>query len=63
MDLVLFGSNEGTLIDVGVDFDVRVVAQFERVLASSALSFSLVVEGRTGRIDIILRESLLTHLL
>jgi hypothetical protein len=32
MDLVLLGSDKGTLVDVWVDFDVRVVAQFESVL-------------------------------
>ncbi|GJC91136.1 hypothetical protein ColLi_13974 [Colletotrichum liriopes] len=32
VDLVLLCSDEGPLIDVGVDFDVRVVAELQRVL-------------------------------
>ncbi|GKT88388.1 hypothetical protein Ct61P_06238 [Colletotrichum tofieldiae] len=32
VDLVLLRSDEGSLIDVGVDFDVRVVAELQRVL-------------------------------
>ena len=43
VDLVLLGANERLFIDVRVDFDVRVVAQFESVLELSALRFSLVV--------------------
>jgi hypothetical protein len=34
VDLGLFGADKGFLVDVGVDFDVRVVADFERVLGS-----------------------------
>jgi hypothetical protein len=45
VDLVLLGSDEGALVNVGVDFDVGVVAQLERILGSSALRFSLVGEG------------------
>lgn len=44
VDLVLLGSNEGTLVNIGVDFNVRVVAQFESILRLSALSFSLIEE-------------------
>ena len=46
VDLVLLGSDEGALVHVGVDFDVGIVAQLERVLGSSALRFSLVGERR-----------------
>jgi hypothetical protein len=49
VDLVLLGADEGAFVDVGVDFDVGVVAQLERVLGSSALRFSLVGGGRVGR--------------
>jgi hypothetical protein len=50
MDLILLCADEGALVDVGVDFNVRVVAQFESVLVLSALRFSLVVWGR-GKIS------------
>jgi hypothetical protein len=43
MDLILLCSDEGALVDVGVDFNVRVVTQLECVLVLSALRFSLVV--------------------
>ena len=33
MDLSLFGPDEGFLVDVWVNFDVRVVAEFDSVLA------------------------------
>jgi hypothetical protein len=46
VDLILFGADEGTFINIGVYFDVGVVAELESVLWLSALSFSLVVEGR-----------------
>jgi hypothetical protein len=45
MDLVLLGADEGAFVDIGVDFDVRVVAELERVLGVSALRFSLVGLG------------------
>lgn len=32
VDLVLFGADEGAFIDVGMDFDVGVVAELEIVL-------------------------------
>jgi hypothetical protein len=32
VDLILLGSNEGPLVDVGMDLDVRVVAELEGVL-------------------------------
>ncbi len=37
MDLVLLCTDEGALVDVRVDFDVRVVAELESVLVGSAL--------------------------
>ena len=42
VDLVLLGADEGAFVDIGVDFDVRVVAQLERILVVSASRFSLV---------------------
>jgi hypothetical protein len=42
MDLILLRADERTFIDVGVYFNVGVVAQLESVLVVSALSFSLV---------------------
>lgn len=39
MDLVLLGTDEGTLVDIGVYFDVRVIAELESVLGASALRF------------------------
>ena len=42
MDLILFSSNERAFVNVGVDFDVGIVAQLESILFSSALRFSLV---------------------
>lgn len=41
VDLVLLGADKGAFIDIGVDFDVGVVAEFEGVLGVSALRFSL----------------------
>ena len=43
VDLVLFGADEGAFVDIGVDFDIRVVAQLESILAMSASSFSLLI--------------------
>lgn len=37
MDLILLRTDEGALVDVWVDFDIRVVAQLEGILGSSAL--------------------------
>jgi hypothetical protein len=34
VDLVLLRTNEGALVDVGVDFDIRVIAELESVLYS-----------------------------
>ena len=42
MDLVLLGSNEGSLIDVGMYLDVRVVAELESVLWGLSVSWYLV---------------------
>lgn len=42
MDLILFSSNERAFVNVGVDFDIGIVAQLESILFSSALRFSLV---------------------
>ena len=44
MDLVLLGSNEGPLVNIWVDLNIRVVAEFERVLGLSASRFSLAGE-------------------
>lgn len=32
MDLVLLGANEGPFIDVGMDLDVRVIAELQGIL-------------------------------
>ena len=32
VDLVLLGSDEGSLVDIGVNFNVGVVAELQRVL-------------------------------
>lgn len=32
VDLVLLGSDEGSLVDVGMDLDIRVIAELELVL-------------------------------
>ena len=32
VNLVLLGSDEGALVDVGVDFDIRIVAELESIL-------------------------------
>ncbi len=42
MNLVLLGSNEGPFVDIGMDLDIRVVAQLERVLVLSDSRFSLM---------------------
>lgn len=42
VDLVLLGADERAFVNIGVDFDVGVVAQLESVLGVSALTFSLV---------------------
>ena len=49
MDLVLLGADEGSFVDIGVYFDVRVVAELESVLGGSALRFSLVERNRELR--------------
>lgn len=38
MNLVLFCSNERTLINIGVNFDIGVVTQFKCILILSALN-------------------------
>jgi hypothetical protein len=45
MDLVLLGTDEGAFVDIGVYFDVGIVAQLECVLVVSASTFSLVDGG------------------
>lgn len=40
VDLVLLRTNEGALVDVGVDFDIRVIAELESVLYSREESIS-----------------------
>lgn len=32
VDLVLLGANEGPLVDVGVNFDIRVITELQGVL-------------------------------
>ena len=50
MDLILLRADERTFVDVGVDFNVGVVAQLESILVVSALSFSLVAWSVGGSI-------------
>lgn len=52
VDLGLLGSNEGSLVDIRVDFDVRVVAQLESILVLSASSPSAWSHSYAGRTDL-----------
>jgi hypothetical protein len=45
MDLILFGADKGAFVDVWVDFNVGVVAQFESILRWSV---SLAMRGLAG---------------
>ncbi len=35
VDLALFGTDEGSLVDIGMDLDIRVVAELEGILEGS----------------------------
>jgi len=41
VDLVLFGADEGAFVDVGVDFDVGIIAELEGVLGRCVSSLSV----------------------
>jgi hypothetical protein len=47
MDLVLLGADEGSLVDIWMDLDVRVVAELERILKHTWLASC--VDGRQMR--------------
>ena len=63
MNLILLCTDERALVDVGVDFDVRVVAQLKGVLVLSASRFSLMLSGRRKRSSMRSVKFRLTHLL
>jgi hypothetical protein len=44
VNLVLLGADEGPLVDIGMDLDVRVVAELERVL-EKGVSWCVAMEG------------------
>ena len=67
VDLILLCANKGTFVHVGVDFDVRVVAELESILKEGGVvSLENVWRGRVNRISRnynLIQVLLLTHLL
>ncbi len=52
VNLVLLGSDEGSFVDVGMDFNIGVIAEFQRVLPYKLLlntTYVLADSDRAGR--------------
>jgi hypothetical protein len=44
MDLGLLGADKGALVDIGMDLDVRVVAELERILDGQSVYCRIAVD-------------------